>query len=452
MPAQFPRAHYALLASRLYPRVDGGFTIAVLARARHMAAAGVDGGRGPLLLTVDPGSVADHAAHREAFVEAGLAASVDLFRNLFDDAAEDPAWLAAAALPGEKTPGVDYRTIADAVGRPRVSLPVVAAADWHLTEANVVVHGPDGDRVLVGFRGLYRVWLDRIVAELRRADPALPVVIVSESRQLGELLADWRPPGVCLIHTVHTSHRPPAVTAGGLWRGWFEVVDRFDAVLWPTVQQREDAIEDHGPHPGYEVVPNALPIAAGESRDAVPGRVVAVGRLAPGKRFEHILEAWERVARVVPGAHLDLYGDGPSRPELERVVAARGLGGSVTLHGHVEHAADELGTAQLMVQSTAYEGQGLAALEALSRGVPVVSYDIRYGPRDLLVDGSGILVPDGDVDALADAVIRILRDPALRARLGQQARARAADYAPEPVMAAMADAVRRALARTGSGS
>lgn len=449
MPAQFPRAHYALLASRLVPRVDGGFTIAVLARARHMAAAGVEAGRGPLLLTVDPGSAADHAAHREAFVAGGLAASADVFRNLFDDVAADPAWLADAARPGGPTPGVDYREITDAAGRPLLALPVVASPDWHLTDANVVVHAPAGDRVLAGFRGLYRAWLDRVVARLRAADPALPVVIVSESRQLGELLADWRPAGVILIHTVHTSHRPPAVSVAGLWRGWFDVVDRFDAVLWPTAQQRDDAIEDNGPHPGYEVVPNALPLPPGPSHEPEPGRVVAVGRLAPGKRFEQALDAWRRVVPAVPDAHLDLYGEGPSRSELERFIAEHGLGDSVTLHGHVEDVSEALADAQLLVQTTAYEGQGLAALEALSRGCPVIGYDIRYGPRELLGDGAGVLVADEDVDALADAMITVLRDPALRARMSGRARERAARYAPERVMAAMADAVRRALSRAG---
>lgn len=449
MPAQFPRAHYALLASRLVPRVDGGFTIAVLARARHMAAAGVEGGRGPLLLTVDPGSVIDHAAHREAFVAGGLAASADVFRNLFDDAAADPAWLIDAAGPGGPTPGVDYREITDAAGRPLLALPVVASPDWHLTDANVVVHAPAGDRVVAGFRGLYRAWLDQVVARLRAADPALPVVIVSESRQLGELLAGWRPAGVILIHTVHTSHRPPAVSVGGLWRGWFDVVDRFDAVLWPTAQQRDDAIADHGPHLGYEVVPNALPLPPGRPHEPEPGRVVAVGRLAPGKRFEQALDAWRRVVPAVPGAHFDLYGEGPSRSELERFVTEHGLGDSVTLHGHVEDVSDALADAQLLVQTTAYEGQGLAALEALSRGCPVVGYDIRYGPRELLGDGAGVLVADGDVDALADAMVAVLRDPGLRARMSGRARERAARYAPEPVMAAMADAVRRALGRAG---
>lgn len=453
MQATFPDAHYALLSSRLVPGTDGGFLVAVLARARQMAAAGVNAGRGPLLLTLDPASPADHAAHRETFVRQGLAASEDLFRNLFDEAIADPAWLRVAALPGAATADIEYRTITDAAGTPVLSLPVVPAADWLRTEANVVVHGAGGDRVLRGFRGLYRAWLDVVVARLRDRDRSLPVVVICESRQVGELLAGWHPAGVCLIHTIHTSHLDPAQlpahSMNDLWTSWFGVIDAFDAfdaVLWPTRQQRDDVAAMFGARDTDAVVPNAVAPHPGALASPVPGRVVMVGRLAPGKRVDHTLRAWRQVVEAVPHAHLEIVGDGPLRDELSALVDEWGLTSSVTFRGHVERVLEVFDGAEVMVQSTAFEGQGLAALEAVSRGCPVVSYDVRYGPRDLLAAGGGILVPDGDVDALAAALVSVLTDPTLRERLSREAIARAAAYTPECAMAAMGDAVRRAIA------
>ena len=68
LPASvFPDAEYLILSSRLIPDRDGGYALATLARARQMAAAGVHGGLGPLLLTLDPGTPAEHAQHRAAF-------------------------------------------------------------------------------------------------------------------------------------------------------------------------------------------------------------------------------------------------------------------------------------------------------------------------------------------------------------------------------------------------
>lgn len=444
----WPTASYLLLASRLYPRVDGGFKVAVLARARHMAATGVGDGLGPTILTVDPGTPAEHAAHRASFVERGLAASEAVFRNLFDEAHDDPGWLWDAAAPGGATPGVAYRDV-PVGGGTVVSLPVVDAPDWHLSDAAVVVRGHGGTRILPGFGGLYRAWLDHVVAALRTAAPDRPVVLVCESRQLGELLAGWRPTGVCLVHTVHTSHHGADGEHARLWERWFALVDSFDAVLWPTRRQYDDVIAEHGASPVHAVVPNALPVPAPPAVEPRPGRVVAIGRLAAGKRFDHALRAWYRVLRAVPEARLDVYGEGPARAELEQMILAHGIAESVTLFGHVDDL-DVCRNGAVVVQTTAFEGQGLAALETMACGNPVVSYDVPYGPREMLGDGAGILVPDGDLEALADALVAVLGDPELRARLSERAMARAADFAPEKVMAGFAAVVADALDRAAT--
>ncbi len=431
-----------VLTSRLIPGVDGGYTVATLQRARLLA----DAEARVRLLSVDPGTPGDHAAHRAAFVAAGAAASVDAFRNLFDDAAADPRWLIAAATPGEATPGVAYREIPDAAGRPLLALPVISGdPDWHLTKAAVVVHAPDGDRVLPGFGGLYRAWLDHVVAAV-----AQPVVLFCESRQLGELLATDPPREVRIVHTIHTTHLSapyaPDAPVNDLWRRWFAVADRFDAVVWPTAQQRADAERRFGAHPGATVLPNAAPVAVDERAPIDPRRVVMLGRLAPGKRIDHAIRAWSRVLAAVPDARLEIWGDGALRDDLQRLIDERGLAASVTLEGRSDAGPALFDGAALMVQTTAFEGQGLAALEAMSRGVPVVSYDVRYGPRDQLGTGGGVLVPDGDEEAFADAVIELLHDAAGRERAARLALQRAADFAPSRIRDALASLVRHILA------
>jgi len=431
-----------VLTSRLIPGLDGGYTVATLQRARLLA----DAGAQVHLLSVDPGAPADHAVHREAFVATGGAASVDAFRNLFDDAAADPRWLIAAATPGTATAGVEYREIPDAAGRPLLALPVIHGdPDWHLTKAAVVVHAPGGDRILPGFGGLYRAWLAHVVAGLVK-----PVVLFCESRQLGELLAEDAPHGVKIVHTIHTTHLSPPYSpdapVNDLWRRWFTVAGRFDAVLWPTEQQRVDAEARFGAHPGAIVLPNAAPPAVDEPAPVDPRRVVLLGRLAPGKRIDHAIRAWRRVVAALPEARLEIWGDGALRDDLQRLIDESGLAASVTLEGRSDAGPALFDGAALMVQTTAFEGQGLAALEAMSRGVPVVSYDVRYGPRDQLGTGGGVLVPDGDENAFADAVVELLQDPAARERAARIALERARDFAPSRIRDALAGLVRRIVA------
>lgn len=456
----FPDAEYLILSSRLIPDHDGGFTFATLARARQMADAGVHGGRGPLLLTVDPGTPHDHARHRAAFAGRDLVVDPTRMRNLFDEAAAAEGgaagWLRAAARPGDTDPALEYREITDAADRPVVSLPVIAGdPDWHVTTAPIVVRDARGGVVGIvdGFGALYRAWLDDVVADVRGGDPDRPVIVVCESRQLGELLAGWDDPAARLVHTVHTIHLEPPFTPDAplntLWSRWFGLAERFDAVVWPTDAQRGDVQDRFGSSEVHVVVPNAVPPAASVTPlDArVHGLVVMLNRLAPGKRVDHAIRAFAGVVAVVPGAQLDIYGDGPERGRLQQLIGDLGLGGSVQLRGVTNDPDAALAAASVFVSTSAFEGQGLSIAEALVQGTPVVAYDIRYGPRDLLADGGGVLVPDADQAALTASLIEMLTDVALRARLTAEAVSAARAVHPDHAMAALAQAVDDVLGR-----
>lgn len=444
---RFPDAWYLILSSRLIPDLDGGYTISTLARARQMA----DAGAPALLLTVDPGAAEAHAEHRTEFVRRGAAMASEVFRNLFDEAIGPDGgaaeWLRAAARPGEADPTLEYRSVAAGA----VDLPNVIDPHWHLTTAPIVVRNAAGDAVGVidGFGALYRAWLAYVVAGLR-AEVDRPVVLICESRQLGELLVDWDDPDVRILHTVHTIHLEPPFTAdapiNALWKRWLELASRFDAVLWPTGWQRDDVRARFGDDRVDVVAPHGIPMPDAVTY-AADGPVVVLGRLAPGKRLDHAIRAFARVIEEVPDARLELWGAGPGREALETLVAELGLGDAVSLPGLTLDPGAVLDTASVYVTTSAFEGQGLALAEALAHGVPVVAYDIRYGPRDMLAEGGGILVPDGDESALANALVGVLRDAAARQRLAAEARTAAVALSPARAMQTLAATAAEALSR-----
>ncbi|WP_194397563.1 glycosyltransferase [Microbacterium atlanticum] len=450
-----PDADYVLLGSRIALGLDGGFAVAVPTRLRLLASAGA---ADPLMLSVDGAAPEVHTSQRQAFVDAGLLPSTTSARNLFDELVADPSWLFAAGEPAGDVPdaGVEYRVISDAAGRPAVSLPVLRDDPvWHLTDTAIVVHDPDGDRVLRGFRALYTAWLTHVADERRAAagDPDRLLVVIVESRQIGEALVDWDDPRVRLVHTVHNSHLPaphddPDRPVVGMWGRWLASVDRYDAVLWPTASQRDEVAARFGDPGTFHVVPNTIdlgpePPAAAE-RD--PRRVVMMNRLAPQKRVDLAIRAWTRVVAAVPDARLDVYGDGPLRDELQRLIEELGVAASVTLHGPTGERDAIFDRSALFVSSTAFEGQGLSIAEALARGLPVVSFDARYGPREAVGD-AGVVVPPGVVDALAEAIIDLLRDDARRAELSVRARRAAAAFAADAVRPALVAALRAAVER-----
>lgn len=175
----------------------------------------------------------------------------------------------------------------------------------------------------------------------------------------------------------------------------------------------------------------------------------AVGRLHPQKGFDLLIDAFAAVAPHRPDWTLRIWGEGAQRGALELQVAALGLGDRIQLPGVSPRPGSWIETADAFVLSSRFEGWGLVLGEAMAAGLPCVSLDCHWGPADMIAPGeTGLLVPDGNVAALAQAMARLMDDPALRARLGESARTDMARFAPEAIMARWEEMVAGILAES----
>lgn len=431
-----PDADFVVLTSRLAPHRDGGYAVAVASRVRLLHSIGVTR---PLLLTVDVGDADEHAKDNLlAFPEEHPNVEI---RNLFDEIREDSSWLYDDAREGTRDPDISYRAIHDAAGHEVVSLPVIRDdAAWYLTEAPVVVRGSGEPRTLAGFRELYLAWLTRVAAQLRAraGDDSRRIVVICESKQLGELIADWTDPDVRIVHTVHNAHltvpcEPSSPLRDEGWRRWLTLRDRFDAVIWPTASQMDDVTARFGADEGSVAIPT--PVLPGPRPDPDRRRtrdVLMVNRLAEQKRVDLAIAAWPRVLEKVPDARLNIYGDGPLRAQLQQLIDDLGLARSVRLHGHSDEVREAMATAAAFLCTSAYEGQNLAIGEALASGLPVVAFDVCYGPRDYVGEG-GTLVTPGDADGVADALSILLTDEEARTAMSERARVQSVRLSPDAV-------------------
>ena len=149
---------------------------------------------------------------------------------------------------------------------------------------------------------------------------------------------------------------------------------------------------------------------------------MAVGRLDWQKGFDTLIVAWKKVVARYPDWQLDIYGDGPQKEALQRLIAAEGLQQSVFLRGRADDVASAYARHSLFVLSSRYEGFGLVLVEAGICGLPLVSFDCQQGPAEIITPENGILVrPVGDVAALATAISKLAGDAAMRRAMGQQA-------------------------------
>jgi glycosyltransferase involved in cell wall biosynthesis len=143
------------------------------------------------------------------------------------------------------------------------------------------------------------------------------------------------------------------------------------------------------------------------------------------KRLDRLLIAAERVRADIPGVRFVLVGQGPLEAELRRLASERGLNDTVIFTGYREDAPRVTSTFDVFALASEHEGLSIALIEALALGKPCVVPRVG-GLAEVIEDGKqGFLVPSGDVAALSEAIVRLLRDPGLRSEMGEAGRARA---------------------------
>jgi glycosyltransferase involved in cell wall biosynthesis len=201
------------------------------------------------------------------------------------------------------------------------------------------------------------------------------------------------------------------------------------AMLYPRVAAvvsltQADAARFAALNPRTEVVPNASPLQAEAPAGVEEPVVLAVGRHVAQKGLDLLLAAWSRVIAALPQARLRIVGDGPLTSELHAQAQALGIAGSVQWLAPTAAIEAQYRAAAAFVLPSRYEGMPLVLLEAQALGLPAVAFDCPTGPAEIVTADTGIVVPAGDTAALADALLRLLRDAALRLRMGQAAIAR----------------------------
>jgi glycosyltransferase involved in cell wall biosynthesis len=207
----------------------------------------------------------------------------------------------------------------------------------------------------------------------------------------------------------------------GLWRRWRDVFDMIVAnSAWLGERLRADGVAVD------RVILNGTTLRAPRSALGDPPTVGFAGRLVPKKGVDILVRAMALVVGQVPAARLLIAGDGPERATLTRLVAELGLGSRVSMTGHLASPEldHQLGTAWAQaVPSTYEEPFPNVAVEAMMRGTAVVATSVG-GSTEIVREGrTGYLVPPGDPAALANALVKVLRNQAGAEAMGAAGRA-----------------------------
>lgn len=275
----------------------------------------------------------------------------------------------------------------------------------------------------------HRHWMRELAAGER-------AVFIVDSGFAAGVVAPLNEQNIVKLVVIHNSH----IAAGGdpftgkLAAGRkqiFEDSAAWDGLVFLTRKQREDYVQRYGTATNLFTVSNPKPrvdtLPAFEKRDR--NRGVMVVRLESQKNVADAVDVMSLVHQKLPDVVLDIYGQGSLRDDVQARIEELGLTDVVRMHGHVPNAAAEFETAGFSLLTSRNEGQPLALMESLGRGCPPVSYDIRYGPSDVIEDGvNGFLVPARDTAAAAERVVQLCTDETLARGMGRTAWERAEQF------------------------
>jgi glycosyltransferase involved in cell wall biosynthesis len=181
-------------------------------------------------------------------------------------------------------------------------------------------------------------------------------------------------------------------------------------------------------------IPNALSWPVGEPRTYDQRVIVAAGRLVPRKGMARLIRAFAPMAGRHPDWELRIYGAGRLEEKLGHVIERLGMTRQVRLMGHTGDLPAAFDEASVFASASVAEGFPMVMLEALSKGLPLVSFDCPRGPSDIIRHGqNGLLVPNGDIAALSEALETMVADDDRRRTMGASALADAEEYVADRI-------------------
>lgn len=226
------------------------------------------------------------------------------------------------------------------------------------------------------------------------------------------------------------------ITAFRFYDDWkfnqhIKAIKRYDRFVILTHEDAKNWIEFNN----VLVIPNINSFECNQSASLENPIVMAAGRLTEEKGFDKLIEVWSIVCRKVDGWILHIYGEGELKNKLQQIINKKGLSKRCFLDGLCNNMKEKYLESSIFALSSVHEGFGLVLTEAMTCGVPIVSFACPCGPRDIITDGeNGFLVPQGNIEEFADKLIYLIQHTEIRKKMGEKAKLSADKFSKDKIM------------------
>ena len=216
------------------------------------------------------------------------------------------------------------------------------------------------------------------------------------------------------------------------WLQWklARTARRYDCMVGLTKRD----VELWGSPANMTYVYNPLSFRSAKKSTCEIKTIVAVGSWTPAKGMDQLLEAFGPIAHRYPDWTVELYGSGQDEKLLKEIIKKYDMEGQVRMHAPCKNIGEKLVEASIYAFPSRSDGFGLVITEAMECGLPTVAMDCECGPREIVSEATGILVPDKDITAFASALEKLMNDEKLRKRMGHHAALDVSRFYTEHIM------------------
>ncbi|MBO1199248.1 glycosyltransferase [Staphylococcus simiae] len=236
--------------------------------------------------------------------------------------------------------------------------------------------------------------------------------ILDRPHELGQIINQL--PTIPVIAVLHSTHIVGVDQIKSYYKPIFSNLDRYQAIVVSTIQQQLDVVDYINQQIPVHVIPPGSASSVKHDIDfdkKINNRLISVARLVPGKQIKHQIEAVKQLVTKYPSLKLDIFGHGSGAKEYQQLIVDNNLSSNITIHDFSTNIKHEIATADMMIFTSIMEGFGLVILESIAVGTPVISYDIKYGPAEIIEsDYNGFLIKPNDINSLVDKIDMLLSD------------------------------------------
>lgn len=273
-----------------------------------------------------------------------------------------------------------------------------------------------------------RLWIKRTINKRLRKETTNAVLRIDPDILIG--FSFFRPDIVCKIPCraikIIESHEPKDLLESNLYNKSM-ISKLFRKIHIRTIEKHADLVigltndakKQWEKAKRVEVIPNYSSMTVSRQSDSNAKRVIAVGRLTYVKGFERLIKIWEIVSTKHPDWLLDIFGDGPLKDKLTKLISASNLN-NIKLHEAVQNISQEYANSSICAVSSYYEGFSLVILEAMMHGVPCIAFDCPDGPRSIITDNkNGFLVQNGNNSMFAERLCQLMENDIIRSNFSK---------------------------------